>query len=84
MLTPFLIAAAEGRRYKGGDRDLAAYARTQADALVSGWVVEDRAHGRSCASVVSGKRADGWRAVDALARRPSRQSPDLLLSARRP
>lgn len=68
ILAPLLIAAAEGRRYKGGDKELSAYARKQADALISGWVTEDRADGRSCASATEGKRALGWRAVDYLAR----------------
>lgn len=66
MLAPLLIASAENRRYAGGDRELAAYGRREADALVSAWVVEDRSAGRSCALVAAGKQEDGWRAVDAV------------------
>lgn len=74
VLTPLLIAASEARRYGDArDPDLAAYARREADALISAWVVEDRRDGRDCASVARLKRDRGWRAIDVLA---SRSGPD--------
>lgn len=67
VLAPFLVAGAEARRYKNAaDRTMAAYARQQADAYVSAWVIEDRTAGRSCASVVRQQQASGKRAVDVL------------------
>lgn len=71
LLAILHVAAAETRgRYRDStDKELAAYARAQADALVSAWTVEDRLCGRNCAAVVRAKMAESWRAVDALASR---------------
>ena len=66
VLAPLAIAAAETRgRYKDArDPELARYAREMSDALISRWVVEDRAAGRSCASVACAKMDAGWLAAD--------------------
>lgn len=68
VIMPLLIAAAETRgRYKDArNPDLARYSREMADALISRWLVEDRAAGRSCAIVSAAKMDSGWRAADAL------------------
>lgn len=68
MVMPLLIAAAETRgRYKDArNPDLARYSREMADALISRWLVEDRAAGRSCAIVSAVKMDLNWRAADAL------------------
>jgi hypothetical protein len=67
MIMPFLIASAEARRYRdAADPELAAYAKQQADALISGWVVEDRRAGRSCALLAQMKHGARWSAADAL------------------
>jgi|SRR5215472_5691939 len=68
MLAPLLIAKATvGGRYPAlKDAALAAWARKEADALLSRWVIEDRAARRSSASVVAAKQEAGWRAADAV------------------
>jgi hypothetical protein len=67
VLAPLLIASAEARRYRNAaNPEMAAYARRQADALISTWVIEDRAAGRRSAYVVAGKMEAGWSAVDLL------------------
>lgn len=63
VLMPLVMAAAT-RRYGGSDRELCAYARREADALVSRWLVEDRAVGRRSEVLVAAKIERGWRACD--------------------
>ena len=65
VIGPLLTVAREAGRYKGGpSRALGAYARREADALISRWVIEDRAAGRSAALLVAAKFERAWRAVD--------------------
>lgn len=62
VLLPLLLTAAT-RRYDG-DKALTAYARKQADALISRWLVEDRACGRRSELMVAGKMGRLWVAAD--------------------
>lgn len=64
IIGPLLVTAAQEWRYAGGDRELAKYARREADTLISQWVVEDRACGRNAALVVARKQRMGWKWVD--------------------
>ena len=67
VIAPLLSVAREAGRYKGGpSKALGAYARREADALISQWVIEDRAAGRQPALIVASKCARAWRAVDAM------------------
>jgi hypothetical protein len=67
VIGPLLIVAREAGRYKGGpSRELGRYARREADALISQWVIEDRAAGRNSALLVGEKMARAWRAVDVM------------------
>ena len=68
IIGPLLVTAAQERRYSGGNRALAAYARREADALISRWVVEDREAGRNAALIVASKEGRKWRVADALGR----------------
>ena len=64
VIGPLLVVAREAGRYRGTDKELGTYARREADALISRWVIEDRADGRSAAMIVREKMVNAWRAVD--------------------
>lgn len=64
VIGPLLATARLGGRYKGADRELAAYARREADALINRWIIEDREAGRDAALIVADKMARCWRAAD--------------------
>lgn len=66
VIGPLLAVARAAGRYKGADRELGSYARTEADAIISRWVVDDRKAGRRPDLIVAAKREACWRGCDAV------------------
>ena len=64
VIGPLLTVARMAGRYSGVDKELGAYARKEADNLISRWIQEDRAAGRDAALIVKAKMEAGWCAAD--------------------
>ena len=65
IIGPLLVTARTAGRYAGVSRELGAYARREADALISQWIIEDRKAGRDATLIAEQKRTNRWRATDA-------------------